>query len=265
MQASGRVPVRFDRPPVVEVACGVAFALPKPLKSAHIGLFWSEVLAEFPRCEDAPPIALVVEGKGPPDDADYTVQVEQMAVPPLRRAWLLNEPGTHLIQLQDDRFLFNWKRVSAESYPSYQQVIAGFRTQWARYKGFLADQNLGEPNITQLEMTYFNFWPAGDASFLRDHLRAPGDRFLPKSDAVNLKSLYTLPEGAGRLHIAAATARNVASGEKGIRMEITARGLPRDSSPNGCDAWFDLAHHWITHGFADATTPDAHKTWVRTA
>ena len=99
MQKDGRVPVQFDQPPVIEVACGVAFTLPKPLKTAHIGRYWSRIVGEFPRCDDAAPIAMIVEGQGTPDTTDFNVQVEHVALPPMRRAWLINAEGTHLLQL----------------------------------------------------------------------------------------------------------------------------------------------------------------------
>lgn len=267
MTVLSRPPVKFDKPPVVEVACGVSFDLPKPLKSAHVGLYWSHVSTEFPRCDDAQPIAPVFENLGASDPLEFGFQLESVALPPLRRAWLINEPGTHLLQIQQDRFLFNWKRVDeSPAYPSYAQVIADFRNQWRRFKDFLAEQELGEPSVTQLEMTYFNFVPGNDRAVLRDHVRdpAPG-RFLPAPEAVGVKHLYSLPGSNGRLHVSAASARQATTGVVGTRIEMTARGLPRDTSYEGCDRWFDLAHQWITHGFADITTDSAHTTWGRTA
>ena len=53
-------------------------------------------------------------------------------MPPLRRSWLVNQEGTNLLQVQEDRFLFNWKRTEAQpDYPSYENVISAFRTHWA--------------------------------------------------------------------------------------------------------------------------------------
>jgi uncharacterized protein (TIGR04255 family) len=265
MANSVRAPVKFDRPPVLEVACGIAFALPKPLKTAHIGLYWSRVADQFPRCEDAQPIAMVVEGPDAPDSTGYDIQFEAVTLPPLRRVWLLNEPGTHLLQIQEDRFLFNWKRTEQEvTYPSYVTVIAGFREQWASFQEFLVAEGVGAAVPRQLEMTYFNM--LSGPKVLRDYARdVTPERFLGEPDAVNWRSVFSLPEGCGRLHVNAATARHAVSGSKGIRLEITARGLPRDTSESSCGAWFDLAHEWITRGFADVTTEDAHKEWGRTA
>jgi uncharacterized protein (TIGR04255 family) len=266
MHTGRRAPVQFDRPPVLEVACGIAFSLPKPLKTAHIGLYWSKVAAEFPRCEDAAPLALIVEGPGAPASIEYSLQLEAVALPPMRRAWLINELGTHLLQLQEDRFVFNWKRTSeGNAYPSYRSVIADFRRHWAHYKKFLAQQELGEPVPRQLEMTYFNMLP-GSKEYLRDHVRSnASDRFLNAPDALNWRSVFNMPESFGRLHVSAATGRNTVTGEPVIRLDLLARGLPKDPTQIGCEAWFDLAHDWITHGFADVTTPEAHKEWGRTA
>ena len=266
MQKDGRVPVQFDQPPVIEVACGVAFTLPKPLKTAHIGRYWSRIVGEFPRCDDAAPIAMIVEGQGTPDSTDLNVQFDHMALPPMRRAWLINAEGTHLLQLQEDRFLFNWKRTGEiSSYPSYRDVVADFREQWSRYKAFLGDEGLGTPSPTQLEMTYFNFWPGGTA-WLRDYQRdQTQERFLEAPEAVSWKVVHNLPESRGRLHISAGSARHATSNEKGVRLDLTARGLPTDPSDSGCEQWFDLAHVWITQGFTDITTDEAHKAWGRTA
>jgi uncharacterized protein (TIGR04255 family) len=266
MQKDGRVPVKFGRPPVMEVVCGIAFALPQQqLKSAHIGLYWSRVRDEFPRTDDAAPLAMIVEGQGVPESTDYNLQLEHVLLPPMRRAWLINADGTHLIQLQDDRFLFNWKQVQeSNTYPSYEKVVHGFREHWSKYKAFLVEQGCGEPIPTQLEMTYFNFISGPEQ--LRDYGRNPAeDRFLSQADAVNWKTLHSLPDSCGRLHVSAATARHVKSGEIGVRLDLTARGTPREATESGCKTWFDLAHEWITHGFADITTPEAHKIWGRTA
>lgn len=262
-----REPVKFDKPPVVEVACGVAFQLPKPLKTAHVGLYWSLVSSEFPRCDDAEPVAHTVELPGESDSTDPSIQFQTVALPPLRRAWLINQEGTHLLQIQEDRFLFNWKRVTGSpAYPSYEQVISDFDVQWNRFRRFLVDQDLGEPTLTQFELSYFNFVEDGFHGLFKDHVRERSDsRFLPDPEACTFKEVYTLPDSAGRLHILAGTARNRATGKKGVRLEITARGMLPDTAHSDYRKWFDTAHEWITHGFADMTDAKFHSIWERTS
>lgn len=266
MTSTQRTPIKFDRPPVTEVVCGVSFTLTKPIKTAHIGRYWSRVADEFPRCDDAPPIAQIIEGAGPADSTEFNIQFEQIDLPPLRRAWLINEPGTHLLQLQEEKFLFNWKRVGNDAnYPSFPNVISDFKLQWEKYRSFLVEQKLGEPSIVQLELTYWNFL-IGQGALLKDFQSNDANRsFLPKADAVQIRNIYSLPDGKGRLHVAASTARNLSTSEKGIRLELTARGVPKEITEKNCEDWFSLAHDWITQGFADITTDAAHRIWERRA
>jgi hypothetical protein len=161
----------------------------------------------FPRCDDAPPLAVVVEGQGAPEP-EMDIHIQQVDLPPLRRAWLINEQGTNLIQIQEDRFLFNWKKGSGNApYVGYPKVVSGFHEQWNRYKAFLRAE-LSEPVPTQLEMTYWNFL-AGSWELLRDHRHDPSDdsRFLPPPEVFNWRSTFSLPEGMGRLHVTATSAR----------------------------------------------------------
>ena len=266
MPSHKRKPVKFTTPPVVEVACGIAFSLPSRLRTAHVGLYWSTVIDTFQVAQDAPPLPLTVEQ--PQYEGSGTVEVEVTNMPPLRRSWLINRAGTNLLQVQEDRFLFNWKRTEAQpDYPSYEKVIFPFRTYWTGFRQFLSTNDLGDPTVRQLEMTYFNVINGASAEFLIDHQRVQDtDRFLPAPEAVNWRTQYVLPESMGRLHVAALSTRNVATGEKAIRLELTARGMPRDArSETACDSWFDLAHEWITQGFADVTSPAMHTVWGRTA
>lgn len=272
MPVDARIPVKFKTPPVVEVVCGVSFSLAKPLKTAHIGSFWADVRNEFPNIDDAAPLPLIVEGLNqPPASANF----QFFSVPPLRRAWMMATDGKHLIQLQDDRFVFNWKRVSDEdAYPSYQKVIAGFNRQLEKFIGFVKSAGLGDLLFTQLELAYINqVGPKNGMneqepwSFLADHMKdQSANRFLPAPEGFNWNTTYRLPDLAGRLHVVALNARNNATGQQIVRLDITARGLPKDTSTQGRQAWFDLAHEWITHGFADVTSPEIQKqAWGRTA
>lgn len=264
MPQAQRAPVQFTNPPVIEVVCGVSFSLPTPLKTAHVGRYWSQVTDEFPRCDDAQPLAFVVEG--PLGFDPDGIQIEQSILPPLRRSWLISDDGTNLVQIQEDRFLFNWKSGDhGAPYPGYTNVIAAFQKQWTRYRDFLRS-DVSEPSMSQLEMTYWNFL-VGGWELLRDHGRdtSDGERFLPEPELINWRCSFGLPEGAGRLHVVAASARHNPTGRRGVRLELTARGMPKDVSDESCAAWFAVAHEWITQGFADMTTPNAHRDWGRTA
>jgi uncharacterized protein (TIGR04255 family) len=261
-------PVKFGSPPVVEVVCGAQFALPKPLKTAHLGGYWDTIRGDFPLTEDAAPVPPLV-------DADDAQSVEFLTMPPLRRAWFIEPGGRHLIQLQEDRFLFNWKRTApGDEYPSFEKVVAGFNEHLHGFVRFLSSAGLGEPKFTMLEMSYVNIIQAANGldvnrpwRFLADHMcREDKARFLPAPEAFSWNTSYPLPDSSGRLQVTAQTASSKASGEMVVRLELIARGRPNDMSEGGRASWFQLAHDWITQGFADVTTADIQeKFWKRSA
>jgi uncharacterized protein (TIGR04255 family) len=114
---SGIARVKFDRPPVVEVACGVLFATAKPLRGAQLGLYWQRIRETFPRIEEAPPLAPVIEAQGSGPSA---VELGYLfgPLPPLRRTWFISQDGRNLVQVQEDRFVFNWKKAAEDDeYP----------------------------------------------------------------------------------------------------------------------------------------------------
>jgi uncharacterized protein (TIGR04255 family) len=263
---------KYDRPPVVEVACGVLFNTPSPLRSAHIGLYWKTVRGDFPRIEEAPPLDPVIETQG----VMGVMQFGFGPLPPLRRTWLVSSDGRSLIQVQEDRFLFNWKKAEgADKYPSYQQVIARFDKHLSGFVGFLHEAGVGSPIYRQFELTYFNHIglektgsgiDVSENTVLVDHVRdSVRDRFLPEPELVNWVTVYPLPNQEGRLYATAQSARSP-DGARIMRLEMTARGIPNELSEVGRRNWFDQAHTWITKGFADLTDAEVQaRVWERTA
>jgi len=266
-----RAPVKFTLPPVFEVACGVLFSSPQSLQTSHIGAFWETVRADFPRVEEAPPLPSVVEG-----DGSNLAAFEFLTMPPLRRTWMFSSDGRNLIQLQQDRFLFNWKRADdGDAYPSYEAVIEQFEQHLSGFMAFCRQLGVGEIDIRQFELIYVNhitnsngLGNVGLNSLLVDHIRDRSDgRFLPEPEGFSWATTYLLPDSFGRLHVQAQTAVSMPARDKIVRLDLTARGLSPDTSAMGRRQWFDVAHEWITQGFADITSPVLHATdiWGRTS
>lgn len=267
-----RVPVKFERPPIYEVACGVIFGSDRPLSTAHVGAYWQRIQSGFPTVQDVAPLASVMEQPGMSTIPFF----EFSNLPPLRRVWFLSEDERNLIQLQGDRFTFNWKRsADTDSYPSYAVVIQQFEKYLDDFVAFCSEIGLGTLGFRQLELAYVNqitnangLTPNGLGDLLVDHMRSDRtDRFLPEPDGANWTTTYLLPNDTGRLHVVAQTAVNLPTSEKVARIDLTARGISPDTSPAGRRAWFDQAHEWITHGFVDLTNPVLHAEgcWKRTS
>jgi uncharacterized protein (TIGR04255 family) len=263
-------PVQFTNPPVAEVVCGVMFnTLPK-FMSGHVGLLWQRFRTAYPRLVDAAPLDPVIEA---PEQAGGAIQIEYETLPPMRRSWFLSADGSELVQVQPDRFLFNWKRVpSTDSYPSYAKVSAKFEQHLKELRSFLSTEDLGELEFRQFELTYVNL--IGPENGLKDisledalvdHQRcANGPRFLPRPEAFQWNTSYPLPNNEGRLHLNARTISRIPKKDRILRLDLTARGVTHLPSDQERNRWFAQAHDWITFGFADCTSPRLQKDhWGR--
>ena len=175
----------FDNPPVVETVLSVQFERLAAMRSVHFGLFWQRVKDEFPNTQEHPALAPVMEL---PDEPVTQVQLrfETRETYPLPRAWLLNSGGSEVMQIQDDRFIKNWRKAAPNAeYPHYTPVIKpAFNRDFERFRTFVADEKLGEIKVTQCEVTYVSHiiagegWSKGDEidkifTFWKEASRAP--------------------------------------------------------------------------------------------
>lgn len=92
-------------PPIVEVVCGFHFDELSQLDPLLVGQFWATKRQAYPKREVRPPVREVVgltvsEGIGP------------------MRSWLVSAGDEFVIQIQPDRFYFNWRK-HGDVYPRF--------------------------------------------------------------------------------------------------------------------------------------------------
>lgn len=262
-------PVRFTRPPVTEVVCGITFDLRElPLRTVHVGQFWERVRQRFPNVSEVPPLPAIIELLAAPSSSIPEALLTNL--PPLRRSWFSSEDGFDLLQLQEDRFLYNWKWISKDTpYPEYTAIIAEFEKYVAEFDAFAKDESVGRLVIQQFELSYVNHidsahgYKVGEETKLFvDHLQSVrSERFLPPPEGINWVTSYNLPNAEGRLHVAARSGMRTMDGEKLVSLDLTARGISKDATVGSLRHWFDTAHDWITLGFVDITAPHLHEIW----
>ncbi|MGD8453158.1 MAG: TIGR04255 family protein [Phycisphaerae bacterium] len=267
---SARTELEFERPPVIEVVCGVLF---KPLESMlapHLGVLWERFKATYPTCQEVPPLAPAIERFDDSAGVEFTISDK----PPLPRVWFVHESETGIIQVQRDRFLHNWKKVHPEDeYPRYTNVIELFREHLSTFDLFVTEVESAGVEPLQYELTYVNHILQGEGfdslgrigSVLPDFAwRTADERFLPTPERVSWRTSFTLPDKAGRLH---ATIRNGVRNEDEkplLLLELTARGFGKDGSRAEMWKWFDLGHEWIVRAFADLTDAGVQRdVWKR--
>lgn len=75
------------------------------------------------------------------------------------RVQIRNKTQTRMIQLQRDRFHYNWLRTDEAVYPHYEQVRAEFDDIRQTFERFVRKFSLGELEPIQWEVTYLNHIP----------------------------------------------------------------------------------------------------------
>jgi uncharacterized protein (TIGR04255 family) len=264
----------FDAPPVTEVALSVEFLPLANWRSPHAGRYWSRISAEYPKTEELPPLPSQIEKFGEElQQAQVSGPRLQFMDPNATRFWFIGDPGTRLIQVQRDRFVINWRKVTAdEAYPRYEKEIRPrFEREWSQFKEFVYESRLGTIDVQQCEVTYVNFIPRGDgwetftqAFALFSYWSGRGSEgFLPEPESLNLSGSFVMPNESGRLHFSAQRAIRQADERDGLQAQLSARGRPASSADADVLAWMDLGREWIVRGFTDLTSREAHKLWGR--
>ncbi len=262
----------FEDPPVIETLLGVQFAPLELLSVLHFGLFWARIRGRYPRQEIHPsldPTFEVFERRG----VGLQFGVQPIPEPPLR-CWFIDGTQAHLIQVQRDRFIRNWrKRSPQERYPRYDALRPAFREDWDLFCRFLQEDQLGIPEVNQCEVTYVNHIAIGQGwdSYGEAHRivkllsRMASPEFLPDPEIIRMDASFLIPEKQGRLHVSLQPVISRPLNKEVLQLTLTARGKPASSSPEDILNWFDLGHEWVVRGFADITTAEMQTVWRRTS
>lgn len=258
----------FSNPPVTEVAISVEFHPLSRFKVGHAGRFWAEVADRFPETETQMPLPSQTEKFGVDAWRQPNMQIE-FADPSAMRHWFLATDGQYLIQIQRDRFVFNWRKLApTHQYPRYDAHLRPtFRKEYEAFLAFLKKTGVETPEIHQCEITYVNDLPAesfADALSLFAPWWGGGtDGFLAKPSNLNLNGSFDMPNEVGRLHFAAERKIRQQDQSNVIHFRLTARGQPAGSNVEHALTWIDKGREWVVRGFADLTSRSAHKLWGR--
>jgi len=268
MAESGWVHPAFEKPPVIESAFAVEFAPLHGWKIPYYGLYWESIRSRYPKLDVHSAIPSQIE------DLDEQMPSKSVSFgivssPPVR-CWFYNEPETELIQVQNDRFIFNWKRgVSDERYPHYKNIRPTIKEEWNGFVEFVKSNKLGHLNVMQCEVTYINHIEKGVG--WRDYSefgnvfpqwagRTVG-RFLPVPEDAEFSIRYLMPERRGRLYVRAQPAIRNADLKEIIQLTFVARGRPRSSDSDSVFDWLDASQEYVARSFLDVTTEQMHSLW----
>lgn len=249
----------FKHPPLSEVSIGIQFEPLDRMRIPHFGSLWECFRKEFPLVEHAPPIF-----------KDGAFEVDKTSGLPLPRVWFINQIETRVIQLQVNRYNFNWRtREDAEAYPRFPEIKASFLRYLSVLEEFLAKADIGliKPMVT--ELSYINTFKHGkeiDSSndtsrIFRDFCwQKQDDRFLPKPTSLNWDVSFPIVGDQGALKVRLTHVKRLTDLKVVPQLELAAsRRIPAGETLATTQSWYDLAHDWIVRGFADLTTTEAQE------
>lgn len=265
----------YNKPPVVELALSLQFKALADWKLVDFGLFFSLLKDHYPNTEMKAPISQQIERFDVTPGNQVTLQL--VSAPEMPRCWYTNDTGSELIQVQNDRFIFNWRKKSdSDDYPSFEAVFKKFREYFGIFKKFVADQDLGDLIPNQCEVTYINI--IGFSDTIRDfgfvdevlttwHNTYSYD-FLTRPEMTTFAWKYLMSDDGGapfgRLHVNVEPKMHDLTQERVLQMSLTARGGPLESTLRGAEEFFEHGHQHIVHAFTALTTENMHKMWERT-
>lgn len=268
---SPETPIRleFERPPIIEQAICIIF---EPLPGFSIidyGLFWNALSAEFPHVRAALPIDTTTEHFDDQQRGNLHIRLSQEISLP--RAMYGNDAG-ELVQLQADRFLFNWAKTEGSEYPRSERLMERFGELFGRFQAYAESRCLGDIAIRQAELTNLNVLPISEfgTSFadIGEALNVDpldlGVPFLKAETYIRNRVHRIVDEDGkplGRLHTVIEPVRNSADNSIAYKLEFTARSAPGLGSIEAAKRFYGIARNAINGAFGATVTEKMRKKW----
>jgi uncharacterized protein (TIGR04255 family) len=239
----------FNNPPINEVVVATYFNPPlSELRSEHVGLFWNQIRDDFPVVQQQPPL-----GMGP----DLSVR----ELFPMPRYWFIGADEVHLLQLQKDALMLNWRHRDGNEYPQFPYIKGRFDHYYHVLSEFARTEiGVDEPTVGQCELTYVNvvgvsdYWtrPEETRSVIPSFaLPSPGVDFVGHP-SFNCQYFYRV-EADLRLDVSVRSGPGTVNDGPRLIFEIKAIGHLGNGSKSAVDAWFDNAHDSIINCFVAMT------------
>lgn len=245
--------IAFENPPVNEVVVSTYFDPPlSDFRNEHVGLFWGKIKGEFPEVSQQIPVRFA------PEVIDNEF--------PMPRYWFISQNGINLIQIQQNAFMFNWRRRDEEKYPRFHRTIKPtFDKYFGIFSEFVRTQISDvDHTIDRCELAYintvesFDFWKGLQNSTYvipSFSILNPGISDA-EAQGFNCNYIYTVETNL-QINIGIRAVTNTQQpGSPVLIFEIRAVGSFGGVSKPATDDWFVRAHEAIKSCFVGMTSPE---------
>lgn len=260
--APGALP-DYDRPPVTEVALGIQFA-PLQLRSIDLGPLREVWRDAYPEVQEAPALAPALEV-----DQLRPMPIIQFGPVPMSRHLFLSPDQVRLIQVQQDRFILNWRRVQPDTeYPRYPSLRAELVDRLGQFEEFVQRALAAAIHVTQAEATYINDLtidgplPPSIAEAFTQWRDAPGHHLGAPAEVRFAQSFVVREEPAARMYVSLDPAAIVRPDGTTARLfTLTVRGRPSGATVQDALDFLDQARDHIVRSFTELTAEPMHLRW----
>ena len=261
MSSTEKLKPNFSSPPIIEKVMGIEFERLPQWDVPYFGLYWQQIKNNYPKFEIKPAIS---------SRGGQEIIFELESVPTLR-CWFLHESQKKLIQIQNDRFIYNWQKPNAyDSYPHYEIIRPEFESEWLKFCNFLESNQIDSPIIKHCDVTYVDHFERGkewnSLSELPDVLNCWAgieEDFLPEPDLIAIQTSYTLPNEKGKLIIDIQPATIINGDLEILQLRITILQKPASSNITDVLETFDFCRDMAVKTFLGLTTEKMHTLWER--
>jgi uncharacterized protein (TIGR04255 family) len=267
---------KFKNPPLVETLLGFQFEPLSAMKVVHFGLFWKQININdrFPNSEEQGQLLPQFESKEVTARPLGLLFRQGVDLPRVLLLSDTSEAGQNVIQLQNDRFLQNWrcKNLANQGYPSFDSNEEVFQKDFYAFIDFAKEYDLGRIKLNQCEVTYVNRIALEDGLSLAEMCAkvvpflatAHSVKAFPSAaEQITFVSSFWIDAIRGRIHIQISPAVSTEENRQMLDFRLTARGAPSSDEPESGLDWLRHAHDYVNEGFAEMTSSEMHSKWVR--
>ena len=252
--------MKYENPPLDEIVCGIHFDPIKELRAGHLGILWQKLGDNFTSTEDHNLLSPISE-----EEMNYR------ALPPLPRVWFIHEDESEVIQMQFNRFVYNWrKRRSDDQYPGYSKCVENFEEYLSCFQEFLVHHKLGDFTPRVYEIAYINNILENEGwetisdleKVFPNFISYKGQNTLPPNlRDINYQMAFSLPDDSGQLHLSIRNARRLPDNRHFLRAELRAIS---NQAYRERRKWFDSAHDVLIDVFSKLASDEIQeKYWER--
>lgn len=237
----------LKKSPINELILGVQYKNPT-LSCNDIVKIYDLFKNEYPEIQELPSLPSITEG----------CDIPQLKVSNnfTSRKHFISNKKDHLIQIQTDRILFNWRKGSEDdTYPRFEKVYYFFSEILKKINTNIKNEHL----YNQYELSYINHILLQEFALKNYELNSILNILNAAHSYRNITFEYSIPYEniGGALSVSLKSAFRKHDKEKLFVLEMTCRGF----SEANIKKWFLMAHKNLLNYFSSILTDKAKQVW----